>query len=354
MDIIETIISTVWVEGLQLSHKKCLVALIRALFLTLSVNLVKLARECFPQTQAMSTVRRIERLLSLPIFPVGIIGKAIVKALPRQNRYILTMDRTTWELGKRIYNILAVGICFDGISLPIYFTTYHKRGATNWIEQMEFMEHVLDIIPPSMIECLVADREFGYTKFMNWLNLNHIPFCLRIRENTYVHDTATGSNRKIKNILTSLPSGQCLVLAHTYSLSGNMRVRIYALRRQDSDNDGLLILATPENASFTDKIYRLRWQIETAFRAMKTAGFNMEQTHLPTDGRFQNMLAIILIAYACAFIDGLIRTRIKKIPLIKRNGHKRFSIFSWGLSYVIDDILRAPLDKCSLTSPPRT
>ena len=53
------------------------------------------------------------------------------------------------------------------------------------------------------------------------------------------------------------------------------------------------------------KMYRLRWQIETAFRTMKSAGFNMEETHLTTDGRFQNMLAIVLIAYACAFIDGL-------------------------------------------------
>lgn len=52
-------------------------------------------------------------------------------------------------------------------------------------------------------------------------------------------------------------------------------------------------------------MYRLRWQIETAFRTMKSAGFNMEETHLTTDGRFQNMLAIVLIAYACAFIDGL-------------------------------------------------
>lgn len=44
MDILRTILSAVWIEGLHLSHKKCIVALIRALLSTLSVNLVKLAR----------------------------------------------------------------------------------------------------------------------------------------------------------------------------------------------------------------------------------------------------------------------------------------------------------------------
>ncbi len=249
------------------------------------------------------------------------------------------MGLTSWELGLRVYNILAIGICFDGISLPIYFTIYQKRGSTNWIEQMEFMEHVLDIIPVQKIECLVADREFGYAKFMKWLNLMHIPFCLRIRENSYIRDTATSRSRKIKTILSSLPTGQCTVLAHAYWLDANLRVRIYALRREDSLPDNLLILATPEKSSFTDKIYRLRWQIETAFRAFKTAGFNMEQTHLPINGRFQNMLAMVLIAYAGAFIAGLLKSLRNPIPIIKSNGRKRFSLYSYGLSYVIEAIV---------------
>lgn len=94
MYILETILRTVWVAGLQLSHKKCIEALIQALLSTLSVNLLRLSRAIFPDVKTLSTVRRIERLLSLKIFSVTCIGKAIVKALPPQKRYILTMDRT--------------------------------------------------------------------------------------------------------------------------------------------------------------------------------------------------------------------------------------------------------------------
>lgn len=339
MDTLSTILKAVWVNGMNLSHKKCIQALVRALLVTLSVNLLKLARAAFSDARPSSTVRRIERLLAMSIFNLTILGRAIVDALPPQKRYILTMDRTTWELGKRVYNILAIGICYDGISIPIYFTSYPKRGTTNFTEQISFMEHVLEIIPQTMIECLVADREFGYPNFIRWLTLWNIPYCLRIRENTYISDTAGKKGCKAKKVLSSLAAGDSAVLAHSYIVNGALKVRIYALRRQVHDNeDSLLILATPAESGFTDRIYRLRWQIETAFRAMKTVGFNMELTHLPLDGRFQNMLALILIAYACAFIDGLVRIRQRPIPVMKANGRKRFSIFTWGLDLINADI----------------
>lgn len=352
MDILRTILAAIWVKGMQLSHKKCIEALIRALLCTLSVNLARLARAAFPETKTQSTVRRIERLLALNIFHTGVVGRSIVSNLPAQKRYILTMDRTTWELGKRVYNILAIGICFDGISIPIYFTTLDKRGTTNWTEQISFMESVLEIIPACRIECLVADREFGYSRFIRWLKLMNIPFCLRIRENSYVRDTATGQSRKLKNILSSLGSGHSVILSHSYIVSGNVCVRIYALRRKKPDEDTLIILATPPESTFTDKVYRLRWQIETAFRAMKTAGFNMEQTHLPINGRFQNMLVIVLIAYACAFICGIVKARGNSIPIMRSNGRRRFSIFSWGLDFVIADIWNSDAER--VCHPPQT
>lgn len=248
------------------------------------------------------------------------------------------MDRTTWELGKRVYNILAVGICFDGISIPIYVEIFDKRGSTNYREQEDFMASVLKIIPARQIECLVADREFGYTNFMKWLSSMQIPYCLRIRESSYIRRADTKKPAKLKIILSSLAVGQQVVLSDTYLIAGNTRVRIYAVRRRTRGENSLLILATPKDSDFTDKVYRLRWQTETAFRAMKTAGFNIEETHLPLKKRFPNMLTIILIAYACTFIDGLIKCRQKSIPVMKSNGRRRFSIFSWGLDFVVTDI----------------
>ena len=98
MDTLRTILEAVLIGGLQLSHRKCLEVLIRALLLTMSINLVKLARATFTDAKTLSTVRRIERLLAMKLFPVAIVGKAIVKALPPQKKFILTMDRQrVWQ-----------------------------------------------------------------------------------------------------------------------------------------------------------------------------------------------------------------------------------------------------------------
>lgn len=340
MDIILTILRLIVPAKFQLSHFKCMESLLRALLLVLTPNLMRLSRAMADNAQATSAMRRIQRLLGMKLFSCTAVGLAIVKSLPvNMSKYILTMDRTAWELGKRAYNILAIGICFDGISIPIYFTTYDKDGATNFTEHIDFIEHVLEIIPADRIECIVADREFGNGNFIKWLSVMHIPYCIRLRENFYVRKCGESHACKLKTILSSLAAGDSVVLANSYIVKKNNKVRIYAVRRTVREGEeSLLILATPVDSDFTDKIYRLRWQIEVSFRAMKTAGFNMEETHLPLDGRFQNMLKLILIAFACAFIDGLIRIKEHPIPKMKRNGRKRFSIFSFGIDIIVYDL----------------
>lgn len=344
MDIILTILREIVPARFQLSHLKCVEGIIRSMLITLSVNLMKLARVMADGCHPESSLRRIQRLLTMRLFSCTVIGRALFRHIPNMPRkVILTMDRTTWELGSRVYNILAVGICFDGISLPIYFATYDKDGATSFVEHIEFMEHVLDFIPADRIRCLVADREFGNGNFMKWLTIKGIPFCLRLRGNLYVRKSGETHKQKLSSILSSLPKGGSVVLSSAYLVKKNNKVRIYAMRRADRNgDDSLIILATPVDSDFTEYIYRLRWQIEVSFRALKTAGFNMEDSHLPLNGHFQNMLKLMFIAFACAFYDGVVRATSKAIPVIKSNGRRRFSLFSFGLAIVVADLVANP------------
>lgn len=162
MDIILTILREIVPARFQLSHLKCVEGIIRSILITLSVNLMELARVMTEGCRPESSMRRIQRLLAMKLFSSTAIGRTLLQHIPNiPGKVILTMDRTAWELGSRVYNILAVGICFDGISLPIYFATYGKDGATGFVEHIEFMEHALDIVPAERIKCLVADREFA-------------------------------------------------------------------------------------------------------------------------------------------------------------------------------------------------
>lgn len=77
MDNLETILRTVLIDALQLSHRKCLLALVRAMSLTLSINLVRLARAAFSEAKTLSTDGRKDRAASGDeAFPGCVGGKS--------------------------------------------------------------------------------------------------------------------------------------------------------------------------------------------------------------------------------------------------------------------------------------
>ena len=81
-------------------------------------------------------------------------------------------------------------------------------------------------------------------------------------------------------------------------------------------------------------MYRKRWQIETMFKAFKTGGFNLENTHLTDYQRLNKLLSVIAIAFVWAYKVGIYRSNeIKKIP-IKKHGRPAQSLFSYGLEFL--------------------
>lgn len=64
---------------------------------------------------------------------------------------------------------------------------------------------------------------------------------------------------------------------------------------------------------YTETLYKKQWTIETAYRGLKTARFNMKDFHLDEE-RFRNMLRLLMIAFAAAFIKGPLRIQTLPIP----------------------------------------
>ena len=281
MDTLSTILKQVLTAGMNLSLRKCIVSILRAMIVTWSVNILKLASEFVSGTKVPSVLRRLERLFSRRLIRRHDDARAIIAAIPGSGRLMLSMDGTSWKLGKFKYYVLTVGICFDGISLPICFLYLPGADITSFVEEIQIMESVVSIVGRQRIECLLADRESGNMNFMKWLQSNHIRYCLRLRENMYVRKEGQIEGRRLRDVLSSPGLGDSAVLKDVYLVRKNTRVRIYATRRAGRDwEESLIILASPLECGYTETVYGKRWTIETAFRGLKTAGFNMEDTHL--------------------------------------------------------------------------
>lgn len=337
MDTLLTILKPICQRGMNLSLKKCLVSILQAMIVSWSVNILKLASEFSSGAGVMSVVRRIERFLARGLIKQHEAARSILDALPVSGRLVLSMDGTSWKLGKFKYYVLAVGICFNGISLPICFAFLPGHDITSFVDEIEIMERVVPLIGRERIECLLADREFGNANFIKWLQINHIRYCLRLRENLFIRKEGSEKGRKLREVLASLKTGESIVLRDVWLMRKNTRVRIYATRRTGRDGEeSLIILASPLECDYTEVLYRRRWTLETAFRGLKTAGFNMEQTHL-NGKRFENLLVLLMIAFAAAFIEGLVRIESLPIPLIKKRNVRRISIFRYGYINLLHD-----------------
>ena len=77
--------------------------------------------------------------------------------------------------------------------------------------------------------------------------------------------------------------------------------------------------------------YKKRWGIETLFGALKSRGFNLEDTHLKEPERISRLLALLALAFTWAFVVGQWQAAVKELKL-KKHGYPPKSIFRLGLN----------------------
>ncbi len=91
-----------------------------------------------------------------------------------------------------------------------------------------------------------------------------------------------------------------------------------------------LILVAPSDEPQALALYAQRWGIETLFAALKTRGFNLEDTHVTHEARLQKLVALLALAFAWCHQVGLwlhAQQALKK----KKHGRLPKSIFWRGL-----------------------
>ena len=85
--------------------------------------------------------------------------------------------------------------------------------------------------------------------------------------------------------------------------------------------------------------YKFRWQIESLFKALKTSGFNLEDTHLRHIDRF----AVVSLAFVWALKTDHRPNGLKPI-LRKSHGRRAVSVFRLGLDHLRHSIAMFGLD----------
>lgn len=315
-----------WYFPWHKARVKFLSAFILSLIKLTTVNFTKLANALNGKAKKKSNYRRIQRFFAAFDLPYDLVAKLILHLLPIKSDFTISIDRTTWDFGKLTINILTAGIVYRGVAFPIAWMLLPKMGNSNTGERILLMERLLKRVDKDLIRVIVADREFIGQEWFAWLKTQGVRFAIRVKEN------ATTPNGKgdiaLRRLFADLHLHQERILRKPRLIYGHP-LYLSVIRLPDE----FVIVASNEKGRKSLDAYKRRWGIEVLFAALKSRGFDLEQTHLVHIERIEKLIALLAIAFTWAHLVGEWIAQTKPLK-IKKHGRKEQSLFRYGLDHL--------------------
>jgi hypothetical protein len=311
-----------------------------ALYAVQTVNLTKIATAFSGRAKEESNYKRLQRFMREFELPYAELIHFVVKLLRLAGPYTLALDRTNWKIGSVDINILMLSIVYRGIGFPVIWTVLPWAGNSDTGLRITTMEIFIDLFGADKIEVLLGDREFVGKKWFAFLKAHRIKFQMRLHKDTLV---LNGKGKFVQ---------AWRLFAHT----GIQRILVMPVARRMWGMDlylsgcylgkgEYLILVSAHYIYNPAQQYKKRWGIETLFGALKSRGFNLEDTHLKDPERLNRLIALLAIAFTWAFIVGQWQANINQLTL-KNHGYPPKSIFRLGLNILCR--LVTNLEHCDL------
>jgi len=328
-------------ESLNLARIKFISLFICALCKVQVVCFEKLASGFENNCSSDSSLRRIQRFMADYTLDKDLIARLIFALLPHDPPYSIAIDRTNWKFGQSNINILVLAIVYKGVAFPILFKLMPKRGNSNTTERIQIINHYIRLFGKESLHYLVADREFVGENWIDYLNFNKIEYHIRIRDNFWVLNPKTGRQFKATWLFSDLKLNETKFLHSIYYVNNQLCYLSASKIKNKEGTPEFQIIISFCKPEIAQKIYKERWQIETAFRAMKTSGFNIEDTHLTEIERIEKLVAIVTIAFTWAYLVGIyLHEQVKPIRTLN-NGKRAKSFFKYGLTYIATLLLNS-------------
>jgi hypothetical protein len=318
--------------GLNKRKAEKLLAIFKALLCARSGNLSKISALFVGKNRSESDYRGLQRFFAGTQLCEIEIAKMIWEILGIGEKVTLILDRTYWMKGKKHLNFLYLSIYFNGYGIPIFFKMLpDKKGHSSVSDRRELLEKFINIFGQDKIECVVADREFDGCEWLSYLKDAGISYVQRVKENTICASNSRGEMVRAKYLCRYIKSGE------TENFG---KRKIYRCHNFDtnititrSKKGNIVMLAHSEDMCDPIETYGLRWGIELGFRAMKTGGFNIEDTGLTNPDRITTLYRIIAVLTALSYKAGMVIESV--IPIkIKSHGRKSISYVKLFLDFL--------------------
>jgi hypothetical protein len=245
------------------------------------------------------------------------------------------MDRTNWKLGKKSINLLVLSFNWHNIAIPIYWVFLdNKGGNSNSDDRKTLIDWYITQYGTDGIFNLYADREFPSAEFLKYLLNKKVNFVFRIKDNILAGDAQKKhyTQKTLKRLFKDLANGAHKAESKIRKLLDN---RLFISAKRNTKGE-LIVLVSNKYHKDPFELYSHRWNIEVMFNKFKTAGFNMENTHIIDATRIITLFIIISLSYVYSCYIGNMRAEIKPIrqKLIRSTQVNSVSMFRYGFDLI--------------------
>lgn len=335
---LNSVLSSHFKGKINLARIKLMSHFIIALCKVQTVTFEKLANAFESSAGSKSSLRRIQRFIADYTLDADIIARLIFGLLPKKDKLMLSIDRTNWKFGQTNINIFMLGVVYKGVAFPLLFTMLDKRGNSNSKERIDLVNRFIRLFGKDVIQSIVADREFIGDSWLEFLNRNRIKYYIRIRNNFKVELPHKDKTIKAWHLFNAYRVNEFIYYPKIVRINGQLcYLSGCKLKPKDGKQDFLIIVSfnVPDKAM---EQYRERWQIEMCFKAMKSSGFDIENTHLQDIERIEKLVLLVMMAFVWCYKVGIYLHQLNPIK-VKKHGRKAKSIFKYGLDYIASVLL---------------
>ncbi|MBZ9716145.1 IS4 family transposase [Deinococcus multiflagellatus] len=305
-----------------------LAALIIAMIQARSVVLYTLKTHVALPGSLETRYQRLRRFVRFDV-PEHLFARFALSFLPEGELHLI-LDRTNWKLGKQDINILLLSAVWEGFSLPLMWTLLPHGGSSSQQVREALLTRFLQCCPERRIGSLLADREFIGKTWFTFLDGHGIAPCIRLPA------TATIGTGKLPvwACFKKLQAGE-IRRWHRRMVVYGVSLRLCATKNAAGE---VLYLAYGGHASVNLRRYAQRWQAENLHSALKTRGFNLEDTGLAQAERVSTLLTCVCTAFIWACVTGQFLASKQPVKR-KKHGHRAVSVFRLGLDHLQDLLL---------------
>jgi hypothetical protein len=319
----------------------CFAGMLLALIKVRTVNLREIAVAFDSNALVDSRYKRLKRFFAGFKIDSDVLAKCIFNLFFRNTKKVyLTVDRTNWFFGKAKINILTLGVCYEGVAIPLFWMLLPKAGNATGKEHAAIVKRFVEVFGKDKIQAVLADREFSNQDFFKWLVAENIHFCIRVKEGAMVR-MFTEKKWKVGKLFRDLKLRSQKTCMQPIYIHGQ---KLYVAAGR-SDTGELLVVVTNSIKMYqratSVSIYLRRWEIETLFQSLKGRGFRFEETHITKLDRISRLMALLSIAFCWMHKIGEWRAIKKPIVLNKHRDSRRpqYSYFRYGLDFIREIML---------------